>query len=41
MIPIEWLERLRDLAKDYGFINHYNVLDLIIRLWRSKDSQEG
>ena len=35
-VPIEWLEKLRDSAKEFGFTEHYVVLDLIVRMWQSR-----
>ena len=35
-VPIDWLEKLRDSAKEFGFTEHYIVLDMIVRMWQSR-----
>ena len=35
-IPMEWLRRMRENAKRFGFTVQYLMLDLIIKKWENE-----
>lgn len=35
-VPVEWLEKLRDKAKEMGLETEFWVLDTILRMWAAQ-----
>ena len=36
MIPVSWLEELRDKAREMGLMAEYWVIDTILRMWSAQ-----
>ena len=38
-VPMDWLRRMRDNARRFGFIQQYLLLDLIIKRWENERNE--